>query len=46
MLSLQAAPQAEAHAAAAARGEIYTSVSPAIKNRSVFGEFITAQVKV
>ncbi|KAK9475364.1 uncharacterized protein V1510DRAFT_427714 [Dipodascopsis tothii] len=45
MLSLQAAPQAEAHAAASARGEIYTAVSPAIKNRAVFGEFITAQVK-
>ncbi|KAK9238263.1 hypothetical protein V1525DRAFT_117414 [Lipomyces kononenkoae] len=45
MLSLQAAPQAEAHTAAASRGEIYTSVSPAIKNRTAFGEFITAQVK-
>ncbi|KAK9459333.1 uncharacterized protein V1516DRAFT_508906 [Lipomyces oligophaga] len=45
MLALQAAPQAEAHTAAASRGEIYTSVSPAIKNRSAFGEFITAQVK-
>ncbi|KAK9457474.1 hypothetical protein V1511DRAFT_170812 [Dipodascopsis uninucleata] len=45
MLSLQAAPQAAAHTAAASRGEIYTSVSPAIKNRATFGEFITAQVK-
>ncbi|KAK9468307.1 hypothetical protein V1512DRAFT_100627 [Lipomyces arxii] len=45
MLNLQAAPQAEAHAAAASRGEIYTSVSPAIRNRAAFGEFITAQVK-
>ncbi|KAK9477125.1 hypothetical protein V1514DRAFT_353659 [Lipomyces japonicus] len=45
MLSLQAVPQAEAHTAAASKGEIYTSVSPAIKNRIAFGEFITAQVK-
>ncbi|KAK9451927.1 uncharacterized protein V1518DRAFT_41913 [Limtongia smithiae] len=45
MLGLQASPQAEAHTAAASRGEIYTSVSPAIKNRTAFGEFITAQVK-
>lgn len=45
VLKLQAPPQANAHAAAAARGEIYTSISPQIKNRAAYGEFITAQVK-
>lgn len=45
MLSLQAAPQARAHAAAEAKGEIYTSVSPQIKNKTAYGEFIVAQVK-
>lgn len=46
MLQLQAAPQREAHEAAKLRGENFTGVSPAIKNRVAFGEFITAQVKV
>lgn len=46
MLQLQAAPQREAHEAAARRGENFTGVSPAIKNRVAFGEFVTAQVKV
>lgn len=45
MLSLQAAPQARAHAAAEAKGEIHTSVSPQIKNKVAYGEFIVAQVK-
>lgn len=45
MLKLQAPPQANAHAAAASRGEIHTSISPQIKNRAAYGEFITAQVK-
>lgn len=45
MLNLQAPPQANAHAAAAARGEVHTSISPQIKNRVAYGEFITAQVK-
>ncbi|CAN6608795.1 transcription-associated protein 1 [Trichomonascus vanleenenianus] len=45
MLSLQAAPQAKAHQAAVAKGEIQTSISPQIKNRAVYGEFIVAQVK-
>lgn len=45
MLSLEAAPQAKAHAAAKARGEVHTSVSPQIKNRAAYGEFIVAQVK-
>lgn len=45
MLELQAPPQANAHAAAASRGEIYTSISPQIKNRAAYGEFIIAQVK-
>ncbi|ODQ63382.1 hypothetical protein NADFUDRAFT_28952 [Nadsonia fulvescens var. elongata DSM 6958] len=45
MLNLQAPPQVEAHAAAKAKGEIHTSVSPQIKNRVLYGEFITSQVK-
>lgn len=45
MLELQAPPQANAHAAAASRGEIHTSISPQIKNRAAYGEFIVAQVK-
>lgn len=45
ILKLQAPPQANAHAAAANRKEIYTSISPQIKNRAVYGDFITAQVK-
>ncbi|OZJ06116.1 hypothetical protein BZG36_01053 [Bifiguratus adelaidae] len=44
-LSLQAKPQAEAYQAAKARGEIFTGVCPAIKNRAVYAEFIVAQVK-
>lgn len=46
MLQLQAGPQEEAHKHAKAKGEVFTGVSPAIKNRVAFGEFITAQVKV
>jgi transformation/transcription domain-associated protein len=46
MLSLQAKPQMEAHAAAAACGEVFVGVSPSIKNRAVYTEFIIAQVKV
>lgn len=45
VLKLQASPQARAHAAAQARGELYTSISPQIKNRAAYGDFITAQVK-
>ncbi len=45
ILKLQAAPQAEARAAAAASNELFTSVSPYIKNRSLYGEFIHAQGK-
>ncbi|KOS19655.1 Transcription-associated protein 1 [Escovopsis weberi] len=44
-LSLQASAQKQAHADAAARGEIHTGVSPAVKNRAAFGDFITAQIK-
>ena len=46
MLLLQAGPQEEAHRLAKAKGEVFTGVSPNIKNRVAFGEFITAQVKV
>lgn len=45
VLMLQAKPQETAHAEAAAKGEIFTGVSPNIRNRAAFGEFITAQVK-
>lgn len=44
-LQLQASAQKQAHADAAAKGKIHTGVSPAIKNRAAFGDFITAQVK-
>lgn len=44
-LSLQASAQKQAHADAAAKKQIHTGVSPAIKNRAAFGDFITAQVK-
>lgn len=46
MLQLEAEPQRKAHETAAKNGENFTGVSPAIKNRVAFGEFITAQVKV
>ncbi|PHH92307.1 hypothetical protein CDD83_8021 [Cordyceps sp. RAO-2017] len=45
VLLLEASAQKQAHADAAARGQIHTGVSPAVKNRAAFGEFITAQVK-
>ncbi|GKT40806.1 transcription-associated protein 1 [Colletotrichum spaethianum] len=44
-LCLQASAQKQAHADAKAKGQIFTGVSPLIKNRAAFGEFITAQVK-
>ncbi|KAI7885947.1 uncharacterized protein EV154DRAFT_427566 [Mucor mucedo] len=44
-LSLQAKPQMEAANAALARGEVFVGVSPAIKQRSLYNEFIVAQVK-
>lgn len=45
VLLLQAKAQEQAHAEAAAKGTIFAGVSPNIKNRAAFGEFITAQVK-
>ncbi|KAH6666821.1 hypothetical protein B0J14DRAFT_188953 [Halenospora varia] len=45
VLLLQAKPQEQAHLDAAAKGQIFTGVSPNIRNRAAFGEFITAQVK-
>lgn len=45
MLNLQAAPQMQERRAAAARGEVYTSISPLIKNRAAYSDFIIAQVK-
>ncbi|OAD77362.1 hypothetical protein PHYBLDRAFT_36397 [Phycomyces blakesleeanus NRRL 1555(-)] len=44
-LSLQAKPQVEAANAARAKGEVFVGVSPEIKNRSVYCDFIVAQVK-
>ncbi|KAK3378249.1 hypothetical protein B0H63DRAFT_242073 [Podospora didyma] len=46
VLCCQAKAQEQAHKDAAARGTIHTGVSANIKNRVVFGEFVTAQVKV
>jgi transformation/transcription domain-associated protein len=45
VLSVQASAQQQAHSDAAAKGQVHTGVSPAIKNRAAFGEMITAQVK-
>jgi len=45
VLCLQAKAQEQAHIEAKARGVVFTGVSPSIKNRAAFGEFITAQVK-
>ena len=45
-LSLQAIPQLEAHSVAAAKGDIHIGVAPNIRNKPMFGELITAQVKV
>ncbi|KAI7863236.1 hypothetical protein BDF14DRAFT_1989138 [Spinellus fusiger] len=44
-LGLQAKPQLEASNAARAKDEIFIGVSPEIKNRSVYCDFIVAQVK-
>ncbi|KAI9481535.1 MAG: hypothetical protein EXX96DRAFT_217391 [Benjaminiella poitrasii] len=44
-LSLQAKPQMEAANAANAKGEVFVGVSPAIKQRGLYNEFIVAQVK-
>ncbi|KAI8979847.1 hypothetical protein BDF20DRAFT_535994 [Mycotypha africana] len=45
LLSLQAKPQAEAASAVQARGEVFVGVSPEIRNRAVYNDFIVAQVK-
>ncbi len=45
VLLLQAKPQEQAHFEAEKKGTIFTGVSPNIRNRAAFGEFITAQVK-
>ncbi|GAB1314252.1 transcription-associated protein 1 [Madurella fahalii] len=45
-LYCQAKAQDQAHRDAAARNTIHTGVSPNIKNRAAFGDFITAQVKI
>jgi transformation/transcription domain-associated protein len=45
VLLLQAKPQEQAHADAAAKHTVFTGVSPNIRNRAAFGDFITAQVK-
>ncbi|KAK3325553.1 hypothetical protein B0H66DRAFT_492214 [Apodospora peruviana] len=45
VLSTQAKAQEQAHKDAALRGSIHVGVSPNIKNRAAYGDFITAQVK-
>ncbi|KAI9246865.1 hypothetical protein BY458DRAFT_560504 [Sporodiniella umbellata] len=45
VLGLQAKPQAEAASAAQARSEVFVGVCPEIRNRSVYNDFIVAQVK-
>ncbi|CDK24856.1 unnamed protein product [Kuraishia capsulata CBS 1993] len=45
VLTLQAPKQAEAHAEAQAKGEYLISISPAIKNKDAYGDFILGQVK-
>ena len=44
-LALQALPQQQAHDAARQRGELFVGVAPGIKNRALFGEMVTTQVK-
>lgn len=44
-LMLQALPQQQAHEAARQRGEIFVGVAPGIKNRGLFNDMVTAQVK-
>ncbi|KAI1429490.1 FAT domain-containing protein [Xylaria sp. FL1777] len=45
VLCLQAKAQEQAHTEAKAKKTFFTGVSPSIRNRAAFGEFITAQVK-
>ncbi|KAI2643463.1 FAT domain-containing protein [Xylaria nigripes] len=45
VLCLQAKAQEQAHIEAKAKRVVFTGVSPSIRNRAAFGEFITAQVK-
>ena len=44
-LMLQAPPQQAAHEQARQRGEIFVGVAPGIRNRAMFSEMVTAQVK-
>ena len=44
-LNHQAKPQADAHAAAAAKGEIFVGVAPGIRKRALYSDMIVAQVK-
>ncbi|KAI1870649.1 uncharacterized protein JN550_005192 [Neoarthrinium moseri] len=45
VLLLQAKAQEQAHREAKEKGQTFAGVSPNIRNRAAFGEFITAQVK-
>ena len=45
-MKLEARPQQEASAQARARGEVFVGVSPEIRNRTVYNDFLVAQVKV
>jgi transformation/transcription domain-associated protein len=46
VLALQPAAQAEAHVAAAQRGEIFLGRAPEIQNATLYGEYKSLQVKV
>lgn len=45
VLMIQAKAQQQAHEEAASRGTTFSGVSPLIRNRAAFGEFVAAQVK-
>ena len=44
-LMLQAPPQQQAHEAARQQGEVFVGVAPGIRNRALFSDMVTAQVK-
>lgn len=45
MLLIQAKPQEKAHQEAIAQGKVHVGVCREIKNRTAYGDFITAQIK-
>lgn len=46
ILSIEVKPQAKEHEAAALKGDIFTGVSPAIRHRAAYNDFIVSQIKV